>query len=107
MLDPEDRRPLRAQLAHRRDELVHLRLGQTAGDLVEQERARLRHDRTRELEALALEQRQRAGEGVGLAGESRPSQDLDAHIVRIALRPPPTERGPDQDVLEHGHPDER
>ena len=42
------------------DELEHLGLGQTAGDLVEQQQPRPRRQRPAELEPLALQQCERA-----------------------------------------------
>ena len=44
------------------DQLEHLGLGQAAGDLVEQQQRRLRRQRPGQLEPLAVEQRQRAGQ---------------------------------------------
>jgi hypothetical protein len=41
-------------------------LGQAAGHLVEQEHARLRGERTRQLEPLAVEEREAAGGPIGL-----------------------------------------
>ena len=56
--------PSRAKLVHRLDQLLHLRLGQAACDLVQQQHAGPRGERPRELEPLALEQRQRARQRV-------------------------------------------
>ena len=48
------------------DQLAHLGLGEAAGDLVEQQHRGLRRQRPGQLEALAVEQGQRAGADVGL-----------------------------------------
>ena len=55
-----------------RDELEHLRLGEPAGDLVEEEQARVGAERAGELQPLALQQAEPTGRGVGEGRQSGP-----------------------------------
>ena len=96
--------PVARMLADRVDQLEHLGLGQAAGDLVEQQQLRLRRQRPGELEALAVEQRQRAP-AMTLALSSMPvrSQRLDRRRLGRCRAAGPTraERAADEHVLEH------
>ena len=56
-------------------------LGQAAGDLVEQEELRLRRERARELEPLAVEQREPPGERVRVPPEPGAVEHLDARAL--------------------------
>ena len=71
MLDPDDRDAVGVDGADRRDQHRGIRFGQAAGDLVEQQQARMGRERARQFEPLAIEQRQAAGERVGLAAAGR------------------------------------
>jgi len=98
MLDPDDRHAGAADVADQRHQRRAFMLGQAAGDLVEQEHARLRGQSARELEPLAVEQREAAGKLVGLAGKGAALQQLDAAAVRHPSRAgrrrtPPPPRG--------------
>ena len=57
--------PRAAQLADRLDQLVRLRVGQAAADLVQQQHGRVGCERARQLEPLAVEQPERLGAPVG------------------------------------------
>ncbi len=89
------------------DEFVCLRFGQAAGDFVEQQQFRLRGQRTRQFEALAVQQRQRAGQLVGTRFETGAVEHIDADVVRGMLGQFTAEGRADQQVLEHRHAAER
>ena len=90
------------------DELEDLGLGQPAGDLVEQQHPRLGGQRPGQLEALAVEQGQRAGGDVGLVEHAGPLERVDgAASVASRRRARGAERGADEHVLEHREPLER
>src|SRR5262249_7794745 len=61
-------------------------LGQSAGHLVEQKHARLRGERARQLEPLAVEEREAAGGPIGLGCEAALLDELDP--ARIDVPPP-------------------
>ena len=95
-------RPPRVDGADRLDQLVRIRLGEAAGDLVEQQQARIGGERARHFQPLAVEQRQRAGETVGLGGKAGLLQDVAARSsTTSASRLPLAEAGGDQQVLGH------
>ena len=73
--------------ADRLDQLVAFALGQPAGDLVEQQQPRIGGQRARQLQPLAVEQRQRAGDAVGARDQSRSLEDLGAGVDDVALAP--------------------
>ena len=81
--------PLAAHVADQRDEAFAFVLGEPAGDLVEQQHARSRGERTGKLEPLAVEQRERAGEPVRLVGEAAPGEDVHASGIDLALAAAP------------------
>ena len=88
--------PPRANVADQLDQRRAFVLGQAAGDLVEQQHARRGGERARELEPLAVEQREAAGRPVRLVGEAALLEQLDAARIDVALalaaaegRPPP------------------
>ena len=99
--------PVAPDIPDQRDQREAFVLGQAAGDLVEQEHARLGGERARELEPLAVEQRQRAGRPVRLVGERALLEQLDAARIDIALAVAAAERRRHHQVLEHGHAVER
>ncbi|KAI1693395.1 hypothetical protein DdX_20672 [Ditylenchus destructor] len=77
VLDPEDGDAALMDRDDQLQQLLHLAVGQPTGHLVEQQQARLRRDRTCELEALSLQQRERARQLVrdgreGRSARSRP-----------------------------------
>src|SRR5262245_28549827 len=92
---------------HELDQLPRLLLRQAAGDLVEKQELGGRRECTRQLEALAVEQRERAGELIRLRGESRLADHIRRHVDRFALRLRAAERRPDAQILEHRHAVER
>src|SRR5262249_24669255 len=61
VLDPDDRDPAAANVPDQVDQRRAFVLGQSAGHLVKQEHARLRGERARQLEPLAVEEREAAG----------------------------------------------
>src|SRR5262249_39658322 len=107
VLDPDDRHAGAADVADQVDQRGALVLGEPAGDLVEQQDARLGRERARELEPLAVEQRERAGAPVGLVGEPAAADQLDAAGIDLALAVAAAERGRHHEILEHGHAAER
>ena len=56
MLDPDDRRAARVNFLDGLDQFAALVLGQSAGDLVEQQKFWLDRQRARQLQTLALQQ---------------------------------------------------
>jgi hypothetical protein len=67
MLDPDDGDALRAHHPQRRDQILALCLGETAGDLVQQQQGRAGRQRAGQFQAFALQQRQAAGQRIGFA----------------------------------------
>ena len=92
-------RPLRVDAADRLDQLVAFALRQPAGDLVEQQQARVGGERARHFQPLAVEQRQRAADPVGLRGKAGLLEDLADLIDHIGLALVLAEAGGDQQVL--------
>jgi hypothetical protein len=82
-------------------------LGEPAGDLVQQQHARRGGEGARELEPLAVEQREAARRPVRLVGEAALLEQLDATRIDLALAPAAAERRRHHQVLEHGHGVER
>ena len=82
-------------------------LGEPAGDLVEQQEPRAGRKRARQLEPLAVEQREPAGGAVGFVGKAALRQDVHAARVDVALALAAAEGRGDDEVLEHGHAAER
>src|SRR5690242_6325853 len=107
VLDPDDGDALAPDLADERDQRRAFMLGEAASDLVEQQHLWAGRERAGELQALAVEQGERAGEAVRLVGKPAALQDFGAAIVDLALALAAPERGGDHHVLEHGHATER
>ena len=107
VLDPDDRDAGAADVADQIDQRGAFVLREPAGDLVEQEHARLGRERARELEPLAVEKRERAGAPVRLVGEPATADELDAAGVDLALAAAAAERRRHHEILEHGHAAER
>ena len=107
VLDPDDRHAEPPDGADQLDQREAFVLGQAARDLVEQQHARLRRQRARELEPLAVEQRERARGTVRLVGERALLEQLDAARIDLALAMAAAERRRHHQVLEHGHAVER
>src|SRR5262245_27940709 len=107
VLDPDDRDAAAANVADQVDQRRAFVLGQAAGDLVEQEHARLRGECARELEPLAVEQREAAGGPIRLGREAALLDELDAAPIDVALAAAAAERRRHDQVLEHGHAVER
>ena len=89
------------------DQVGAFALGQPAGDLVEQQQARLGGERARQLQPLALEQRQRAGAAVGGGRSPVCSSIAPQALDHLGLAPVAAEGGADQQVLEDGEVLER
>ena len=79
--------PPPAHVADRRDQRAAFGLGQPAGDLVEEQDARLGGERARKLQALALEQRQRAGAAIGERQQAGPSRISPQRSRRLPNSP--------------------
>ena len=99
--------PLRLTSRDQLDQRVAFALGQSAGDFVEQEHARIGGERPRQLQPLAVEQRQAAGAAVGFAGKPAAFENIHAALIGVALAPAAAERGGDDEILEHAHAAER
>ena len=78
-------------------------LGQPACDFVQQQQLRVRRQRPGQFQPLAVQQRQRPGQRVGLVRQFAVAQHL--RTMRIAPAPgrPPPNVGGDQQVFEGGH----
>ena len=98
---------MRAHVVDQIDQRGGLVLDQTAGDLVEQQHAGPGGERAGKLQALAIEQRQRAGAAVGLVGEAAALEQSGAAGVDLALAPAAAEGRGDHEILEHRHAAER
>src|SRR5258707_7944067 len=103
VLDPDDRDPAAANVADQVDQRLAFVLGQAAGHLVEQEHARLRGERARQLEPLAVEKREAAGGPIRLGPEAALLDELDAARIDVAPAAAAPERRPPDHVLQHGH----
>ena len=77
----------------------HSPCGEAAGDLVEQQQARVGGERARHFEALAVEQRQRAADAVGLRGKAGLLEDVADLVDDVGLALVLAEAGGDQQVL--------
>ena len=73
------------------DQLLRLVLGEAAGDLVEQQQLRPRRQRARQLEPLAVEQRQAAGRLVGVRAAGRSARSTSRAVCQASRSgcPPP------------------
>ena len=107
VLDPDDRVAFGVQVADGHDQLLDFGFGEPAGDLVEQEHGRIAGERSRELEALAVQQCQFAGLLVGLVGQTRQLQRFDTPLVAGPFAQAAAVRRADQHVLEDAHVGER
>src|SRR5262249_21891510 len=107
VLDPDDRDPAAANVPDQVYQRRAFVLGEAAGHLVEQEHARLRGERARQLEPLAIEEREAAGGPMGLDCEAALLDELDAAPIDIALAAAAAECRRYHQVLEHGHAVER
>ena len=107
VLDPDDGDAAAANIADQIDQRHAFVFGEAAGDLVEEQHARLRGECARELEPLAVEQRQRVGEPVRLGCEAALLEPFDAARIDVALATAGAERRRDHQILEHRHAAER
>src|SRR5439155_24478209 len=85
MLDPDDRYALLPYRLDQIDERDAFMLGQPTRNLVEEEHAGRGRKRARELEALAVDQRERAGIAVGLVGEPALLKQRGTTVIGVAL----------------------
>ena len=93
--------------AHHVDELDDLGVGQPAGHLVQQQQPGFGRERSRQLQALALQQTQRAGRPVHVVGEAGVREHRRRErVARLSPFSGSLLRG-DQHVLEHRHLFER
>src|SRR5215471_21683156 len=107
MLDPDDRHTFGVNGADSGDQLVAFTLDEAAGDLVQQQKFRRRRQRSRHLQPFALQQRESAGRGVGVAQQFRALEYFGAEVARRTSRHLPAVRCRNQQVLEYGHVLER
>ncbi len=99
--------PAAADVADQLDQRAAFVLGQPAGDLVEQQNARLGGERAGELQPLAVEQRQAPAGRLALSRERAVAEHLDAARIDLALAVAAAEGAGDHQVLEHRHAAER
>src|SRR5262249_58319523 len=102
VLDPDDRDAAAANVPDQVDQRLAFVLGQAAGHLVEQEHARLRSERARQLEPLAVEEREAAGGPIGLGCEATLLDELDAARIDVALAAAAAGRRRHHQVLRNG-----
>ena len=107
VLDPDDGDAAGVEVPDGLDEAVDLALGEAAGDLVQQQHLGVAGERASQLQALAVQQRQRPGRLVGLGGEPGQLERLDAALVARALGHAPPVGGAHEHVLEDAHVGER
>src|SRR3974390_10153 len=107
MLDPYDRYPTDAHVPDQHEQRSAFVIGQSAGDLVKEQDARLRRQGTRELQPLAVEQSQAARALVGLFGEPTALEQLAAAVIDRGLALADAEGSGYHYILEHGHAGER
>jgi hypothetical protein len=107
VLDPDDGDAAAAGGAHHLDQLHDLRVGEAAGDLVQQQQPRPRRQRAGQLQALALQQAELAGEPVRLAPQAGPVEHRGGQGEAPLAARASALLGGDQHVLEHGHVLER
>ena len=102
LLDDQDGEIEVAQIAHELEQQVHIERRQALGRLVEQEDARLRHQRAADRQHLLLAAAERARHLGAALGQHR--QQLVDLIERRAPRRARGRRiGADLEVLQHGH----
>jgi hypothetical protein len=90
VLDPHDGHAGRSQVLHRGDERLELGLGEPAAELVQEQDVGRGRPCPGELELLALQQRQRARQGVRARGQARALERLDGERrARLPLTPAP------------------
>ena len=99
--------PVARSLLDLLDELLHLGLGEAAGDLVQEQQLGVGGQSPGQFEALAVEQGERTGQDVDLLVQAGDLQDVHAVLVGGPLRHVAAVGGAHQDVLEHGHARER
>jgi hypothetical protein len=107
VLDPNNRDAAAANIPDQIYQRHAFVFGEAAGDLVEEQHARLRGERARQLEPLAVEQREGAGESVRLGCEAALVEPFDAARIDLALATAGAERRGDHEILEHRHAAER
>ena len=107
VLDPDDRNAACSHVFDQRDQQCAFVLSESAGDLVEQQDSRFCRQCARQLEALAIEQRQSAGRSVRLARQAAAFEQIRAAIVDGGFALVGPERGGHDDIFEDGHPRER
>ena len=95
--------PVRCTVLDRVDKRVALAFGQAAGDLVEEQHLRPGAERAGELQPLALEQRQLAGQRVRLRHEAGPLQHLETERLGRGQRLARALSGGHERVLKDGH----
>src|SRR5207244_32169 len=107
MLHPDDAHPALPYAVHDRDELRHFGIGEPAGDLVQQEDARLGRQPARELKTFPLEQAEATGRTIRVLRETRFLEDLCRDGIALESGKLATAIGRHQQVLEDGHVLER
>ena len=83
------------------DEKMTFRVGQAAGDFVEQQDARTGRERPRQFQPLAIEQRQASGKSVGLRLETGERQNVAAELNGFRLGYPRAEQRRDGQIFEY------
>ena len=107
VLDPDDGDAATADRPDQLDQRLAFMLRQAAGHLVEKENARTGGESARELQPLAVKERQTSGGPVGFVSERALVEQIDTAAVDIALASAGAERRRHQEILEHAHAVER
>src|SRR5258708_30600923 len=85
VLDPDNRYAALPHLPDQRHKARAFMLGEAARHLVEQQDARFRRQRPRQLQSLAIDERERAVDPVRLARETAAIENIEAGRVYVAL----------------------
>src|SRR5262249_1115969 len=107
VLDPDDGY---ARCPHRLDKphgALAFVLGEPPRHLVQEQDARLHGQRSRQLQSLAVDERERTGEPICLPGEPTAIENVETRGVDIAFAPASSERCCHHGILEHCHAAER
>ena len=100
--DPDDRHALHMEAPDRRDQGPAFAFGQASRDFIEKQEFRPRGHGADEIQPLAVEQRERAGQLVRPFEKFGVVQDRDTVVLKLDFAPALTESGGSQEILERG-----
>ena len=107
MLDPDDCHATRVHALDEPDEFLAFMLREAAGDLVEQQQARVSGERAGELQPFAVEEREPTGRRVGVGPQPTFLQDVQRPLLRERELHPGAVGRADHQILEHRQVAER